>query len=159
MNNLRIQESSETHGNRSEREIKDRMKQTPSGSLKQRLYLYAGFLSVAVGTLGIVLPILPTTEFMLLGLFCFARSSTKWHRWLLTHPIFGNYIKAFRDKRGLTLHQKRQIGMTMTVMLSITAIFGPAPLAIWIAATVWIIGMAFLIFSRSATPIDLNQVS
>lgn len=118
--------------------------------LKRRLYLFAGFLSVSVGVLGIILPILDTTPFMLLAAFCFARSSPKWHRWLLNHPIFGGYIRAFRDKRGLTLKQKWQIACTTTLMLSVTAFFGPASHGIWIALPIWLACMAYLSLSRTA---------
>lgn len=117
---------------------------------KRRLYLFSGFLSVGIGLLGIVLPILDTTPFMLLGAFCFARSSPKWHRWLVNHPLFGPYISAFREKKGLTLKQKCQIACTTTLMLSITAFFGPLSHGPWIALTAWIPCMAWLAFSRTA---------
>ncbi len=122
----------------------------PMTLLKRRLYLFAGFLSVTVGVLGIILHILDTTPFMLLGAFCFARSSPKWHRWLLEHPLFGGYIRAFRDKQGLTLKQKRQIACTTTLMLSVTAFFGPASHGLWIALPIWVACMAYLSLSRTA---------
>ncbi len=75
--------------------------------IKRRLYLCAGFISLSVGLLGMVLPILATTPFLLLSAFCFARSSEKRHRWLLDPPVFGATILAFREKRGLTRHQKK----------------------------------------------------
>lgn len=119
-------------------------------TFKGRLYLFAGFLSVSIGLLGIILPILDTTPFMLLGAFCFARSSQKWHRWLVNHPLFGPYISAFREKRGLTLKQKRRIACTTTLMLSVTAFFGPASHGPWIALAAWLPCMAWLVFSHTA---------
>ncbi|MBN4054179.1 YbaN family protein [Nitrospira defluvii] len=54
-----------------------------SSIFKRRLYLCFGFISLSVGLLGIILPILDTTPFMLLSAFCFARSSPKRHRWII----------------------------------------------------------------------------
>lgn len=120
--------------------------------LKRRLFLCAGFLSVSVGVLGIILPVLDTTPFMLLGAYCFARSSKKWHDWLLKHPIFGDYIVAFQEQRGLTVKQKRRIAITTTLMMSITAMHG----LYWVAGIVWFACMSFLYFSRSAVPGSLE---
>jgi len=123
-----------------------------SVTLKRRFFLCAGFLSIGIGILGIVLPILDTTPFMLLGAYCFAKSSPKWHRWLLSHPVFGEYIVAFQEKKGLTLKQKRRIAMTTTAMLSITAFLHAAfPVMRWIVGGIWLACMSFLYFSRTAT--------
>ncbi len=120
---------------------------------KSRCFFAAGFISVGIGMAGIVLPILDTTPFMLLGAYCFARSSPKWHRWLLQHPIFGEYITAFREKQGLTYKQKRRIAVTMTIMMSITALHGlVAPIMLWVALTVWVICMITLYLCRTADP-------
>lgn len=120
-------------------------------TFKRRFFLCSGFLSIGVGILGIVLPILDTTPFMLFGAYCFARSSPKWHRWLLRHPIFGEYIAAFREKRGLTMKQKRRIALITTAMLSLTAfLHGAIPVMKWIIGIIWIACMTFLYFSRTA---------
>lgn len=83
--------------------------------VKSKLYLTAGFVSVALGIAGIPLPLLPTTPFLLLAAFCFARGSDHWHQWLLTHPKLSPYILAFREKRGLTRAQKWRIAGLLTV--------------------------------------------
>ncbi len=132
---------------------------TVMSPLKRRLYLFMGFLSVVIGVLGIILPILDTTPFMLFAAFCFARSSPKWHRWLLNHPIFGAYIRAFRDKRGLTVKQKWQIACTTTLMLSVTAFFGPASHGLWIALPIWLACMAYLSLSRTASSESPQELS
>jgi len=119
--------------------------------LKRRILFCLGFLSIGIGLLGIVLPILDTTPFMLLGAYCFAKSSPKWHRWLLSHPVFGEYIAAFQDKRGLTLKQKRRIALSTTAMLSITAFLHAAfPVVQWAVGLIWMACMSFLCFSRTA---------
>ena len=131
---------------------KEKLASEAAKTFKRRFFLCSGFLSISVGILGIVLPILDTTPFMLLGAYCFAKSSPKWHRWLLRHPIFGEYIAAFQEKRGLTLQQKRRIALTTTAMLSITAfLHGGIPVMQWVVGIIWIACMSFLYFSRTAT--------
>jgi len=118
--------------------------------MKRRLYLTAGFLSLGIGLLGVVLPLLDTTPFLLFSAFCFSRSSSRWHRWLMTHPIFGPYLKAFQERRGLTMKQKIRIGGLSSLMLTGTAWLGPAPISFRVAVTVWVIGFGFLCLSRTA---------
>ncbi|MDR2626822.1 MAG: YbaN family protein, partial [Dysgonamonadaceae bacterium] len=59
------------------------------------VFISFGFLSLALGILGIFLPLLPTTPFLLLSAFLFARSSQRLYNWLLNHRILGNYIRVF----------------------------------------------------------------
>ncbi|MDY0253717.1 MAG: YbaN family protein [Tenuifilaceae bacterium] len=66
------------------------------------LMVLGGILSVALGAIGIVLPILPTTPFFLLAAYLFVRSSTRLYRWLLTHRIFGNYIRNYIQNKSIS---------------------------------------------------------
>ncbi|MFO7896234.1 MAG: YbaN family protein [Candidatus Cloacimonadales bacterium] len=70
------------------------------------LLIAGGSISVGLGVLGIFLPILPTTPFLLLAAFCYARSSEKFYIWLLTNRWFGEYIRNYREKRGVPLKVK-----------------------------------------------------
>ena len=65
---------------------------------RRRLYLIAGFASVATGTIGIFLPLLPTVPFMILAAFCFARSSPALEARLMNHPRYGPHLVAWREK-------------------------------------------------------------
>ncbi|HRU38310.1 MAG TPA: YbaN family protein [Candidatus Goldiibacteriota bacterium] len=67
------------------------------------LMVSAGMLCVGLGTLGILLPVLPTTPFLLLAAFLFARSSEKFHSWLLTNRMFGKYLKNYMEKKSIPL--------------------------------------------------------
>jgi uncharacterized membrane protein YbaN (DUF454 family) len=70
------------------------------------LLVAVGGLSVALGTLGIFLPLLPTTPLLLLAAACFARSSDRFHHWLLHHPVLGRCIRDYMEHRGLSLRTK-----------------------------------------------------
>ncbi len=66
----------------------------------------AGTLSLIIGSIGIVLPLLPTTPFLLLAAACYARSSESWYRWLLYNRWFGSYIRNWHEGRGIPMRAK-----------------------------------------------------
>jgi uncharacterized membrane protein YbaN (DUF454 family) len=86
-------------------------------SKKQRviraLLLVAGTISLTLGAIGIILPILPTTPFLLLSAACYLRSSESMHKWLLGNRWFGEYIKNYQAGRGIPLKTKI---LAMTVL-------------------------------------------
>lgn len=69
-------------------------------------YLISGFLLVAIGVIGIFLPLLPTTIFLILASACFVKSSPKANEWLRNHKILGVYLKNYQDKTGLSIKTK-----------------------------------------------------
>lgn len=74
--------------------------------LYRYLYFTSGILLVAIGVIGIFLPILPTTIFLILASACFIKSSPQANEWLRNHKILGAYIKNYQDKSGLTIKAK-----------------------------------------------------
>lgn len=70
------------------------------------LLVAAGFLFVALGAVGVFLPLLPTTPFLLLAAACFARSSERFYRWLLGNRWFGAYVRDYREGRGVPVRVK-----------------------------------------------------
>lgn len=82
-----------------------------------------GALCVALGFLGMFLPVLPTTPFLLLAAFCFARSSDRFYRWLMTNRWCGNYIRNYREGRGLPLRQKGQTLVLLWMTIGISVCF------------------------------------
>lgn len=70
------------------------------------LLLVAGTISLTLGTIGIFLPILPTTPFLLLSVACHLRSSKRMHKWLLSNRWFGEYIRNYQEGRGIPLKTK-----------------------------------------------------
>ena len=74
--------------------------------MKRQLYLVAGLTSVALGGIGIILPLLPTVPFMILAAFCFANSSPRLESWLVEHHVFGDHIRNWRNRRAISRRGK-----------------------------------------------------
>jgi uncharacterized protein len=70
------------------------------------LLIAAGTLCVILGTIGIFLPVMPTTPFLLLAAACYARSSERFYHWLLNNRFLGTYIRNYREGLGMTLRAK-----------------------------------------------------
>ena len=68
--------------------------------------LASGFVLVGIGVLGMFLPLLPTTVFLLLAAWCFARSSERFYRWVHYNRLFGKYIRDYQNGKGMTLISK-----------------------------------------------------
>jgi len=82
----------------------------------------AGVLSLVTGIVGIFLPLLPTTPFVLLAAYCFSRGSSRCERWLLAHPRFGPMVRDWRVYRAIPLRAK-QLAWVMMAVGSVWAAF------------------------------------
>ncbi len=87
------------------------------------LFIFLGSVSLFLGILGIVIPGLPTTPFLLLSAALFLRSSDYLYRKLITHKYLGRYIQKFHDKRGITLQVKWYSILLMWLMITISVVF------------------------------------
>lgn len=68
--------------------------------------MISGTLFLGLGLLGLVLPILPTTPFLLLAAFCYSRSSKRLNDWLMSNRLFGSYLKNYKEGRGMPVKAK-----------------------------------------------------
>lgn len=106
-------------------------------------FLAAGFVCVSLGILGIILPVMPTTPFLLLAAACFARSSERFYVWLLTNRIFGSYIRDWRDNRGISMPMKIWITVILATTIGASVYFVPLlPIRILLA----LIGLGVTIY-------------
>jgi uncharacterized protein len=84
-------------------------------------YLISGFILVAIGVVGIFLPLLPTTIFLILASICFLKSSPKANEWLRNHKILGGYIDNYQNKTGLTRNAKFANIIALWTSISLSA--------------------------------------
>lgn len=83
------------------------------------LWLILGCICLGLGTIGVVLPILPTVPFYLVTLFCFAKSSQKLHDWFIGTKLYKNNLETFVEKRSMTMKTKCRIVGTVTVVMAV----------------------------------------
>ena len=114
----------------------------------RHLYLALGFVFVALAVAGVVLPVLPTTPFLIVAAGCFARSSPRLERRLLAHPRFGPALLAWRERRAIPRKAKflallgGSFGLGTLWLAS-----GAAPLSMMPPVLLFLVGLAFM-FSR-----------
>lgn len=87
-------------------------------------WLFGGLLSLATGIVGIVVPLLPTTPFVLLAAYCFARSSPRLHGWLADHPRFGPAIRDWDRNGAIHPRAKRLAVGMMAATFALSLILG-----------------------------------
>lgn len=90
---------------------------------------FVGILAVILGVLGIFLPLLPTTPFLLLASACFVRASPRMHHWLQTNPVFGKYLRNYENGHGIPLRGKVWILIFM---------WGSMSYSIWRTDLLWL---------------------
>jgi len=100
-------------------------KRSFAGGFVRVLLLALGSLSVVLGVVGIFLPLLPTTPFLLLAAGCFVRSSDRFYAWLVSHPVLSKYILAYLNGSGIPRKAKYYTLLTMWLTMGISALIVP----------------------------------
>jgi uncharacterized protein len=98
--------------------------------MRKYLLIAAGSISLGLGVIGIFVPLLPTTPFLLLAAACYARGSRRLHDWLMSRPRLGEYIRRYREGLGIPLSTKiftvgllwATIGFSALVVVESTAV-------------------------------------
>lgn len=93
------------------------------------LLLMIGIVSMVLGAIGVVLPVLPTTPFLLLASFCFAKGSDRFHKWFIGTKLYKKHLESFVTSRSMTLKTKLCIllpasAMLILAMLAMSNIYG-----------------------------------
>jgi uncharacterized protein len=118
------------------------------------------YLVLGLGCLGLAylswLPGIPTFDFVILAAFFFARSSDRFHGWLVSHPVFGRIIRGYRSD-GFTVQTKAvaSVAVLASLLFSMFALIDSIPLR-WVLAAVGVVALAF-IWTRPTKRIDSRQ--
>lgn len=109
-------------------------------SAKKALLVTAGSLCIVLAVLGVFLPLLPTTPFLLLASACYVRSSERLHGWLMGNRLLGGYIRNFKERRGITLRAK----VTTVVLLWLPLLYSVYRLDIlWLELGLVLMGLVW----------------
>ncbi|KFG92122.1 hypothetical protein BV98_000374 [Sphingobium herbicidovorans NBRC 16415] len=95
--------------------------------MRRTLYLSGGFIALALGAVGIFLPLLPTVPFMILAAFCFARSSPALEARLLDHRHFGPHIRRWREQGAISRRGKRAALLAFGFSAMLAVLLAPFP--------------------------------
>lgn len=98
----------------------------PAGLTRHALFA-AGSVSLALGIIGVFVPLLPTTPFLLLAAACYIRSSPRAHHWLVGNRVLGAYIRGYRSGAGLPLSVKLITLCVLWITIGYSALYGHAP--------------------------------
>jgi len=113
-------------------------------TFRRHLYIAGGWLSLALGFVGLFLPLLPTTPFVLLAALCFSRGSERLYLWLLAQPTFGPLIQDWQQHGVIRLRVKCVTTLVMVLLLSYPIAYGPIPL--WAKGAMVLVGVSVLGF-------------
>ena len=129
--------------------------------VKQVVFIVLGCICLALGTVGVFLPILPTTPFFLLTVFFFANSSQKLHDWFVGTKLYKKHLESFVKKKGMTRRTKISILSSVTLLMGF-GFFMMARKGIWvpciILAVVWLAHLLFFLFGvKTMAEEDLKE--
>lgn len=113
--------------------------------MKRALYFSAGLLFLLLGAIGVILPLLPTTPFILVAAWCFSHSSERFHQWLLNHRLFGSLIRDWQEHGVIPFKIKCLSTTMMLLMVSYPLLFRTFDVSLkaLVVATV-LIALAFI---------------
>ncbi|MGK4472884.1 YbaN family protein [Aeromonas molluscorum] len=125
--------------------------------MKSWLLFCLGWLSFVTGLLGLVLPLLPCTPFMLLAAALFARSSPRFHHWLLHHPWFGPPIRDWQDHRGIRRDARRRAIIFILISFSVSLAITPMILVRGLLLAILVILLGWLMRLPVLEPVAMKK--
>ena len=127
-----------------------------SPSIRMTL-MAAGWISLALGALGVILPLLPTTPFVLLAAYCFSKSSPRLHHWLLHQPHLGPMIQNWEQYGSISKRAKITATVAMVVLFSFSLLILSGSLLLSILLIGIGSGVLCFIWTRPLPPYDLDE--
>jgi len=110
-------------------------------TVKRRLLIGAGTLSTGLGIIGVFIPILPTTPFLLLAAACYMRSSERFYQWLINNRILGDYVRNYIEGRGMPIRIKILTILLLWLTIGLSITFGVQNIAVRIVLICIAIGV------------------
>lgn len=115
--------------------------------IQKAFFVALGCVSLGIGAVGAVLPLLPTFPFLLLAAFCFAKSSEKLHNWFTSTKLYQENLDDFMQGRGMTKRTKLRIMATVTALMAFGfAVMGRVPVGRVILVSVWVFHVVYFCF-------------
>ena len=115
--------------------------------MKKIVYIVVGCISLSLGVVGTILPILPTVPFLLLAAYCFAKSSKRLHNWFVCTKLYKDNLESYVRGQGMIRATKIRIMVTVTVLMSIGfAMMHAVTLGRIVLAGVWIFHIIYFAF-------------
>lgn len=116
-------------------------------NVKKMVYIILGGVGLILGTIGSVVPVLPTFPFLLMAAFCFGKSSEKLHNWFTNTKLYKDNLESYVAGKGMTWKTKMRIMITVTVLMSIGFIMmSRVPVGRIILVGVWLFHIIYFIF-------------
>lgn len=123
--------------------------------IKKVLYILLGCVSLGIGAVGAVLPLLPAFPFLLLATFCFARSSQKLHNWFVGTKLYKDNLESYVAGKGMTKKTKIRIMVTVTLLMSIGFVMMHAvTVGRIVLACVWVFHLVYFLFGVKTIPAE-----
>ena len=124
---------------------------TSAKQAKKWFYVGLGSVSLVLGIIGIPLPLLPTTPFLLLSAYCFAKGSDRLYRWLMEHPRLGPPIHQWQAHKAISRSAKWLGSLSMVLLLLLSLAMGVMPWVLLLQATI-LVGVSLFLWTRPEPP-------
>jgi uncharacterized membrane protein YbaN (DUF454 family) len=123
------------------------------------IWLYIGHFFVGLGILGIFLPILPTTPFILLASACYSRGSERFNLWLLNHPVFGPALRDWRAQKIIRIKAKIVASISIFVAIGVVVLAEKIPIYGKVGMVSVVLPVWLYLVTRPSRPRDKDHIS
>ncbi len=118
-----------------------------TGSIRRFAWAIAGLVCFGLGSLGVVIPVLPTTPFLIMAAFCFTRSSRKINEWFKSTALYRNVLENYASRRAMTPAEKAKLLIPVTIVLFISfLLMANVPVGRAVVVAVWVAHVAYFGF-------------